>query len=353
MARETKIGMLVGLGFIVCFAVILENRGRDDRVGPQMPDEILAQSAVQTESVTPSVVERRARDYGRPRVQASTEASDRPERRPVRRQGAEPRARRPRPVPSETGDPRGRNMGAPAGRVADDAPREVAGTGEREAASGLRRVVFGEAESRPRSQRPSRSQTQPRPGRRVVQAGPTDPPLSLTATASQTEPKPDAEPESVAAAGQRYEIRKGDTLTRIAARHYGSGSKGVIDAIYNANRSVLSSPDALRVDEEIVLPAIAGGKALAPAVTEKPAAEAEPPADTSPAADPQPRYESYQVKKGDRYVTIAKEQLGSAARWREIAELNKDIFPDPARIQSGVRIRLPVDAGDDAQGTDS
>ena len=353
MARETKIGMLVGLGFIVCFAVILENRGRDDRVGPQMPDEILAQSAVQTDSVTPSVVERRARDYGRSRLPASAGASDRPVRRPVERQGAEPRARRARPGSPETRDATDRNMEAPAGRVADDAPREVAGTGRREAASRARQAVSADAESRPRSRRPPRSETQRRPGRQVVQAGPTETPLSLTAMTSQTEPTPGAEPESVAAAGQRYEVKKGDTLTRIAARHYGSGSKVVIEAIYEANRSVLSSPDALRVDQVIVLPAMAGGKTLAPAAVERSASEVEPPAAPSPAADPQPRYQPYQVKKGDRYVTIAKEQLGSASRWREIAELNKDIFPDPARIQYGVRIRLPVDAGDDAQGTDS
>jgi nucleoid-associated protein YgaU len=39
--------------------------------------------------------------------------------------------------------------------------------------------------------------------------------------------------------------------------------------------------------------------------------------------------------------------LGSAARWMEIAELNKDIFPDPAMIRYGVRIRLPLDETDD------
>lgn len=29
MARETKVGLLAGLAFIVCFAVILANRGRE------------------------------------------------------------------------------------------------------------------------------------------------------------------------------------------------------------------------------------------------------------------------------------------------------------------------------------
>jgi nucleoid-associated protein YgaU len=50
----------------------------------------------------------------------------------------------------------------------------------------------------------------------------------------------------------------------------------------------------------------------------------------------------YNVQEGDRYATIAEKFLGDKARWPEIHELNKDIFPDPGRIQHGVRIRIPV-----------
>ena len=187
----------------------------------------------------------------------------------------------------------------------------------------------------------------------MVRVRPAEPPLSLAATASQTQPESESGPEPKPPTGQQYEVKKGDTLTKIAARHYGSQSKSVIEAIYDANRSVLASPDVLQVNQVIVLPEIAGGKSLTAAAADKPPAEAKPPADEPPAEKPQPNYRPYQIKKGDRYATIAREQLGSAARWKEIAELNKDIFPDPAKIQYGVRIRLPVDTKDQAKGTDS
>ena len=37
MARETKVGLLVGLAFIICFAVILANHGRQDGLQTQIP----------------------------------------------------------------------------------------------------------------------------------------------------------------------------------------------------------------------------------------------------------------------------------------------------------------------------
>jgi nucleoid-associated protein YgaU len=142
---------------------------------------------------------------------------------------------------------------------------------------------------------------------------------------------------------QQYTVEKGDTLTAIAARVYGTRSKRVIDAIFEVNTSLLSSPDELRVGQVIALPRIEGLAAPAEETTPAPAEEPKP-----PAADPPPEHRPYQVRKGDAYVTIAREQLGSAGRWKEIAELNKDIFPDPSKIRHGVRIRLPIDAGPSA-----
>ena len=49
----------------------------------------------------------------------------------------------------------------------------------------------------------------------------------------------------------------------------------------------------------------------------------------------------YQIKPKDRYTKIAREQLGDATRWREIFEMNKEVFSDPNMIRPGVRIKLP------------
>jgi nucleoid-associated protein YgaU len=60
------------------------------------------------------------------------------------------------------------------------------------------------------------------------------------------------------------------------------------------------------------------------------------------ARKPAPHVRWYQIKKNDRYISIARRQLGDARRWREVYELNKDKFPDPQRIREGVRIKLPL-----------
>jgi nucleoid-associated protein YgaU len=141
-------------------------------------------------------------------------------------------------------------------------------------------------------------------------------------------------------------------LHKIATQHYGNRSTSVVNAIYQANRSVLSSPNVLHVGVELTLPpmdgvhgASAGGK---PAEEKRTAAPPEKPAPRPEAAGPLPRW--YQVRKNDRYVSIAREQLGDAARWREIHQLNKDKFPDPQRIREGVRIKLPGTAVASAGG---
>jgi nucleoid-associated protein YgaU len=127
----------------------------------------------------------------------------------------------------------------------------------------------------------------------------------------------------------RYVVIPGDTLTRIAAKHYGLGSRQYVNAIVDANRSVIADPDLLRAGMELVIPEVAGA-------VWRPT-EPEP---ASAASRPEP-VQWYQIAPNDRYITIAREQLGDGGRWREIFELNKDKFPDPGRIRPGVRIKLP------------
>ncbi len=50
---------------------------------------------------------------------------------------------------------------------------------------------------------------------------------------------------------------------------------------------------------------------------------------------------TYIVKGGDSLSKIAKEQLGSAARWPEIFELNKDQISNPNVIRVGQELKLP------------
>lgn len=125
-------------------------------------------------------------------------------------------------------------------------------------------------------------------------------------------------------------------MTRIAAKHYGAGSRQFVNAIVDANRTVIANPDVLRAGMKLLIPEVPGRTgSTEPRATNRAA---------TPRASNRPleaAYRWYQIKPNDRYITIAREQLGDAGRWHEIYELNKDKFPDPGRIRPGVRIKLP------------
>lgn len=64
--------------------------------------------------------------------------------------------------------------------------------------------------------------------------------------------------------------------------------------------------------------------------------QAKPAAAVVPAA---PTYETHRVAPGETLGVIARDQLGSAARWSEIAELNK--LKNPSAIEVGTDLLLP------------
>ncbi|MHC4233631.1 MAG: LysM peptidoglycan-binding domain-containing protein [Planctomycetota bacterium] len=344
MARETKVGMLVGLGFIICFAIILENRGRGDRVGPQMPHESPTRALGGGEEATPTVAERRARDYGRAKGRVAATRTDRPSQQDVgspskprvpsreqqgTRQAAAPSHAEAQPRPAQADRAEVARRGLP-NRFAERRPAETVEPAKPTAAA----------------QRPINTLVADTDATATLNAAPPAHDVKSTPTRQRAAPEPPTpEDRRETSPLRRYRVKKGDTLSRIAAEWYGSRSNKVVEAIFNANRAVLSNPDAINVDQEIRLPVIEG---VAPAPADKQATPTAKPERPPPKQEQQYRY--YQIKKGDRYVNIAQEQLGSTARWKEIAELNADIFPDPAKIRHGVRIRLPADSKGQSQG---
>lgn len=130
----------------------------------------------------------------------------------------------------------------------------------------------------------------------------------------------------VAAADAQYTVASGDSLWKIAHKHYGSGDvQAHIDAILAANPTLTEN---LKVGQKITLPS---------ATTVK----------TDPARLPADKQAAevggkiYVVKDGDTLSTIAKKELGSAKRWNEIYELNRARLSDPAKITVGMKLTLP------------
>ncbi|MGB2987735.1 MAG: tail protein X [Phycisphaerae bacterium] len=365
MARETKIGLLAGLSFIICFALILANRGSPPPLTTYQPHLVdhgegyhrPPAQPLTTPSVRPSNAARFDRSVADgvasavatsgaevilPGQGASATGVSSPEvvrthlpehatsKLSAHKTNLATVSLSPGDEPDGTGDRAltSRSQEQAARRRALEDALNARQRGKPEANQSTRQQPAdqtGSSNTRAQSDRPLAD------GRRAVQP------------ASRSTPEPTPTRSPTPAHPVRYTVVPGDALCKIAAAHYGSESAAIINAIFEANRSVLSSPDMLRVGVELTLPVIdgvngsSGGESAAgPRI----AARVQEPVSTP--APEQGLFRWYQIKKKDRYMSIAREQLGSASRWREIYELNNDKFPDPQRIQWGVRIKLPV-----------
>jgi nucleoid-associated protein YgaU len=108
------------------------------------------------------------------------------------------------------------------------------------------------------------------------------------------------------AAPRTYKVKKGDTLSGIAAKQLGKADRW--PEIFVLNRAKIRHRDRLTLGQVLTLPG---------------------------ATQIKPRPELYKVRKGDTLSGIAAKKLGDANRWPEIARLNRDIVPDPDEILPG------------------
>lgn len=62
-----------------------------------------------------------------------------------------------------------------------------------------------------------------------------------------------------------------------------------------------------------------------------------------PAAPPEPKFEIYEIVRGDTLGGISKRYYGAAGKYMRIFEANKNIIEDPNKIYPGQKIRIPLD----------
>ncbi|MBU0716625.1 MAG: LysM peptidoglycan-binding domain-containing protein, partial [Planctomycetes bacterium] len=359
MARETKVGLLAGLAFIICFAIILANRGRQDLVSSQL---------AQMEQTHYGNTGRDGAEQRQPSVPPPSARSSQTQNEiePSRtNHTVEHRQRPSRQDADAVDDQQLRTEGAPVGGVATTTPSPGEGQGTDahqpmptelpQEAADVRTMPLSAAESNAAARRETLEERLARlSSRRGSDGEPrVDPTGRFPRNPAFNEGQctPELGGPALAPAAQspvvplaRHTVVTGDTLWSVAAKYYQRGTGGLVNAIFEANRAVLSEPDRLRVGMVLTIPGKPGDQ---PATSPPPTVGGDQGlslASQLKSGEPAPAtsFRWYQVKKNDRYVSIAREQLGDGSRWREIFELNKSQFPDPDAIRDGVRIKLPV-----------
>ncbi|MFT3971472.1 MAG: LysM peptidoglycan-binding domain-containing protein [Micropruina sp.] len=142
-----------------------------------------------------------------------------------------------------------------------------------------------------------------------------------------------ADGAGVAAPG--YLVRPGDDLWSVAEQLLGQGSRWRLLA--EANPSLLANPTVdLTPGVRLVIPELP---------TESDEAAAQPPRRQAKPDGRRPASPlTVVVERGDTLSAIAKEHLGSAAKWPRIFRANKERIKDPDQIDVGWRLVIPARA---------
>ena len=205
---------------------------------------------------------------------------------------------------------------------------------------GRRRSVPGPAEDRSLSPSPSPSPefgtAQPRD---VISLPPEseepyDPPID-TREAGERAPEDQPPPTE-----RVYVVKKGDTLSEIAARLLGSVrySKDILER----NPKIKNAND-LRVGQKLILPLdVSSGDSEEEAET---AVAPEPPQqnheDTNRSAEREPSWREVQVKSGDTLYGLAARYLGDGSQWPRLRAMNKDRVGEDGQLAVGTKLRVP------------
>lgn len=298
MTRETKIGLLVGLGFIIVFGLLLGDR---TQLEPTIDDEIAAagdagpQAAGQNPLLTATGSDSGIEQIRPPEV--------RDVRQPIRTRQSNP-IPQPRPSPAQPMPPV-----VPVPTLSDrQAPRP---------------------EPEPADQQQVR-QPELNVDYHEGRYGPAEPaPRELAAEAN-----PRAEQTQFAI----YTVRPGDSLRKIAGEIY--GDRNAYTRIFDANRDQLNDPANIYVNQRLRIPNPPARPARVQQVDEVGAQEYLTELTREQQAAPA---RTYTVQAGDNLWRIARSQMNDAspAAVDRLFEANRDVLSSPDMVRVGMTLRIP------------
>lgn len=126
--------------------------------------------------------------------------------------------------------------------------------------------------------------------------------------------------------GTTIEVKPGDTLSELASKHLGTASRW--QELLDANKDQLDSPQGLRVGMKLKLP---GGSAQAQASSSN---------STTTARTSSPS-RTYTVRPGDNLTQIAEKTLRDGDKWKLIFDANRDKLKSPDRLVVGQELKIP------------
>ena len=146
--------------------------------------------------------------------------------------------------------------------------------------------------------------------------------------------------------GRQVKAEENDNVTKFAIKYMGANTKANREAIIRANPSMTPDGHVVIVGRTYVIPVPAGAPAGAVAQNVPPAPRPAPTPAPAPAPAPAPSatINYYTVKEGESLWKISSEQLGSGARYTEIRDLNPDVLKGSDNVHVGMRLKLPPKA---------
>jgi len=329
MTRETKIGLLVGLAFIIVIGILLSDHLTSSTEPPPAP-LAGAGSSVRSGVTTPAGQGgQQVANVTPPQVQPQQQVLTRSE---LTQPPPSAQAQNAGPVRIDVGGP----QNPPITRV--DSPVTLADQNQSDSTNS----------NMPSQPEQTASTNQPDNGvnsalRNAARQHGEDV-VNVGTQQNSTDRSTQAEQRSIAS-GTKYVAVDGDTLNKLAGRFMGGNTKANRDAILAANPSMKGDPNRIFVGRTYIIPASVGvGGAPASVGMSSSQTNSQTPAPTAPQS-PAPTSENwYIVKSGDSLWRIANDQCGDPGAVAAIQELNKDRLKGENHdiVIEGTKLRLPT-----------
>ena len=349
MTRETKIGLLVGLAFIIVIGILLS----DHLTSTTEPQQ--AQLAQVAGNVRNGVAVPGGANVPPPITQVQPPQNVAPQQPVMTKEELTPRQ-----PPVEIVKIGGPQNPTPAQTQQQQPPHDSAIADGKAQAPTEPPITMVDSTS-PAHGKPDPSKN---PLARVAEAFKEEI-VPVGDSSAKQEPKSEPTKPLIAAAAlppgaRQYKAAAGDTVSRLAARFLGGDSKANRDAIIACNPTLQKNPDIIVLGRTYVIPAAPTASVAAaplPGTPATPAAPTPTPAPVEVAHSPTPapmpstpatptasdKPESfYVVKPGDSLTKIAVEQLGSATGVPALMDLNKEILKGKDTIHPNMKLRLPA-----------